>query len=509
MVSFLLLGLVCACSDDRQLGGLITQLQVPQNREQAIEGLLATARAAPARKRKQIRQRVVFALMEAYRQDSKRGQIVTALASLRSRKAEQVFVAALADAERGGEYFEAAIRSARLLGELGIKQRVPELIKALEKAHAKPREDNNTWLERTCIRALGRLGDLRATDVLIMVLGTRPGRQDFFLNKLAARSLGQLRAKRAAPHLVQALGATAHGLLLLEASRRALCRIGPGATKALLLVATGPDRSRATQAMAVLGDLGDASMVPRLVQAVDPTKNKNPELVLAWAETLLRLGHGAVRDDLVALVKSSEASLTTRRRAAELLGWYGGPALEKLLEPTCNQQGHAGAVLCWAAALALTRQGSPQDLQLLDKVAKAADETTRRYLKRYRPRLVLMQRCQARSACHKAELASKDWRVRERAVLFLSRLVASQPGVAATLARLYSAEEHAQVRQAILLGLERSADRAILPPALAKTLTASPPKRKRKAAEAPAAAQRSRMICLGEKLKRNRKGSNQ
>ena len=527
LVTVELLALIGACSDDdRLVDGLVSQLKEPVHREQAIDGLLVAVREAPAKKRAQTRQRVVFALMEAYRLDSKRGQIVSALALLRDRRAEQVFVAALGDAQRGGEYFEAAIRSARLLGELGIRRSVPQLIKALETAHAKPREDRNTWLERTCIRALGRMGDLKASDVLIKVLRTKPGRQDFFLNKLAARSLGQLRARRAAPHLVQSLGATAHGLLLLSASRRALCRIGTGAEDALWKAATSPGPGSGASAMGLLGDLGDVSVVSRLV-SIEAHKLGDAGLSLARAETLLRLGHRAVAEDLVALVKSSSASLTTRRRAAEILGWYGGSSLRELLEPTCAKESQASAVLCWAVALALSRQGTSADLELLDRVAKAGSETTRQYLRRYRPRVAMVSRCQAKGDpgqqqggarrvgdCLQKQLSSKDWRARERAVLELCKNAAAyhtagKAGLAAALARSYPGEEHAQVRQAILVGLEQLALGSALPRGLAETLAAPSPKRESKGVEAPTAAQRSRMICLGERLKRNRKGSSQ
>jgi len=499
-----LLCLAPGCSDDRQVDGLIAQLRDPLQRERAIEGLMVAVRGAPASRRAQTKQRVVYALMEAYRQDSKRGQIVTALALLRSKKAEQVFVAAMGDAERGGEYFEAAIRSARLLGELGIRRQAPALIKALEKAHAKPREDRNTWLERTLIRALGRLGDPKATDVLIKVLRTKPGRQDFFLNKLAARSLGQLRAKRAAPDLVRSLGATAHGLLLFEASRRALCRIGAGAREALLKAATKPGAPGGAAAMRVLGDLGDATVLRPLTSS-DPPWPRDANLTLAWAETLLRLGHWGAASKLAELVKSPEASLTTRRRAAELLGWYGGAPLGELLTLVCHKDGQASAVLCWAVALALTRQGGADDLALFDKVAKEGDETTRQYLQRYRPRLAMAARCKA-AGCLQKQLGHKDWRVRERAALNLGQEALGSAAVVASLARAYPGEEHPQVKQAILTSLEQLALRSRLPAGLADTL-GQRPKRKRKGGQAPAAAQRSRMICLGQRLERNQKGS--
>lgn len=501
-----------ACSGDQRVDGLITQLKDPQRREQAIEGLLVAAREAPAKKRALTRQRVVYALMEAYRVDSRRGQIVAALALLRSKEAEQVFAAALGDAAREDEYGEAAIRSARLLGELGVVKRVPELIKALEKAHATPRKDGNIWLERTCIRALGRLGDRRATAVLIKVLNTAPGKQDFYLNKLAARALGELRDPKAAPHLVRSLGATAHGLLLLEESRRALCRLGGAARKALLEAATTKAGQRAAQAMAVLGDLGDTTVVKELA-AMEPQK-LDAEVRLARAETLLRLGHKQAGGDLLKLVGAESttcqpadaAPLTTRRQAAALLGWYGVRGLKGLLECACSSKGNISAVLCWDVALAVARQGEAGDLAFLDAAARSSDEITQRYLKRYRARLTLMERCKAKASCLEAALSSKDWRERERAALMMAGKSGS--ATAARLAKLYAKEEHAQVRQAMLVALEQLVRGTVLPASVAEMLVKRRRKRKPGAGEPPTAALRSRVVCLAERLKRRkRKGA--
>ena len=518
-----LLASLCGCSEDQRVEGLIAQLAQPQRREQAIEGLLVVVRETPGSRRETIQKRAVFALMEAYRQDLHRPQIVAALALLRSRRAEQVFAAALQDAARDGEYFEAAIRSARLLGELGLRSRVPELIKALEQAQAAPRGDHNIWLERTLITALGQLGDRRATEVLVKVLQTEPARQDFYLNKLAARALGKLGAHAAAPQLVASLGATAHGLLLREESRRALCRLGPGASRALLDTATGTDGRAAVEAMRVLGDLGLQEVVPRLKTITPAAHDAHSALALARAETLLRLGFGEVAEDLLKLAGSREASLSARRRAVELLGWYGGPSVAPLMTAACGegaqvgggeqkksetQQGGTprGGVLCWTLALALTRSGGARELKLLDRVAARADEVTRHYLRRYRPRLAMVASCDSGgaaavdTACRRSRLTVADWRVRERAVLDLWR--AGKPGWPALVAKGF-AREHLQVQQAILVSLERV---ATLPRGLAGKLAMRPASgtatRAESGEDAADSATRSRMICLKERLRR-------
>jgi hypothetical protein len=200
---------------------LTAQLKVPGQREQAIDGLLVLVRQASEAKRPGVTEKVVHALKEAYRDDHCRGEIVAALALLKDPRAEEVFVAALRDADRGGTYFESAVRSARLIGELELRDQVPALVEALRKAHATPRPDRNTWLERSLIQALERLRDRRALEVLAQVLRSDPARQDFYLNRMAGRALGNLADPRAVPALVETLGTSSHGLLLFEENRRA------------------------------------------------------------------------------------------------------------------------------------------------------------------------------------------------------------------------------------------------------------------------------------------------
>ncbi len=238
--------------------------------------------------------------------------------------------------------------------------------------------------------------------------------------------------------------------------------------------------------------------------AMDAGKS-DAEVKLARAETLLRLGSG-VAEELVALVGSEEASLATRRKAAALLGWYGGPKLEDLLQPTCSGEGNAAAVLCWDTALALARQGGPKALERLDQVAKAGDKITRQYLARYRPRLALIKRCGGKASCLQAALESKDWRERERAALEAAG--GGSADFAARLARQYATEEQAEVRQAILVTLEQVSARAALPSTVAASLLKVERKIKPGAGERPTAALRSRVVCLAEQIKRSkRKGA--
>jgi hypothetical protein len=419
----------------------------------------------PRQQKAQVRTRVVDALMEAYREDASRPEIVAALAALADRRAAPVFVAALGDARRAGSYFEAAVTSARLIGELQLKSAAPEVIQALRGSLASPREDRNTWLERALVQTLARLGDPRALDVLIEVLDGDPTRQDFYLNKLAARAIGELGGRRAIRPLVRSLSTARHGLLLFEESRQALCQIGPGALPELLAAASRRDRrgqpaENAAAALRVLADIAEPGTVPQLAELARP---KDPlEYRLAAAEALIRSRATEGEQALMLILRDRQAALTARRRAADLLGWYGSHAsASAVLEADCQGSGMAQNVLCWNGALAFSRLADHDGGQALDELAQARrDPATARNIEEYRSRLKAAA-CRDDRACLRTALrTSSDWRQRERAALELGRIAAATTNdaeraeVAVLLASAF-ALSHPQVQEAILVALER------------------------------------------------------
>lgn len=488
------------CSSQDPLERFISELDEPALRERAVDGLVRLCKEAPPSKREGLRRRVVGALGEAYRVDTRRGAIVAALALLRASEAEEVFAAALRDFERGGDYFEAAIRSARMLGELGLKARVPDLVNVLNRALLVPREDRNTWLERTIIQALNRLGDRRAVPVLVKVLQREPSDQDFHLNKLAARTLGQLGDPAAAPALAKALGATQHGLLLFEESRRALCRLGAPAASEMLRAAKQRDRrgrpsGHAAAALGLLADLGRRDFVST-IQAL-PTDGAGEAYQLALVEALLRLGDDSALTRLVPVIDDEAAPLTARRRAAELFGLYGQDALALVpsLETICARSDGSSGVLCWSLALAFTRLSDASGASVLDRLATLRrDRETPGYLTRYRQRLLPALACLGKADCLARHLSAPDWRVRERAVQELGRLgqIQDAPSLAGRLLG-----EHPQVQRAILTVLERMTLDA---GAAARVFRALPDDAALRGKPAPVPDLRSRTFCLRQRL---------
>ncbi len=515
--SALLLLSLGGCRGGDRLQQLTSQLDQAGSRERAIDGLLVLIKEAPEQRRAALRTRVAHALSEAYRTDRHRGAIVSALALLRAPEGEQVFTAALADHARGGEYFEAAIRSARLIGELGLRARAPALITTLEGCLAAPRPDRNTWLERSLILALDRLADRRAVPALVKTLDGDPATQDFYLNRMAARALGKLGDLSAVPSLVRSLGQTSHGLLLLEESRRAICRIGGEATVEVLRAALARDRlgapgKNARGALLLLGDLGARDALPRLA-ALDRSK-LDADTRVSLGRAMLRLGDLRGKQALQEVIDLASAPLTARGDAARLLGLYGGAGdLGERLERECGAQGGPEAqVLCWRLALAHTRTDGPDGGARLDALlAATSDETTTQYVARYRRRLKVPEQCKGARACLLGLMGDQEWRVRERAALDLGRMERDAATVKALASRLEG--EHDQVKLALLIGLERLAKvggadeelKAALPGL--KPLVDAGKAAGEATGMAPSPALRSRLLCLRERLGRTAGGA--
>ncbi|MCC6751005.1 MAG: HEAT repeat domain-containing protein [Deltaproteobacteria bacterium] len=447
-----------ACGKRDPIDRLVSQLDEPGQREAAVEQLLVRVRKAPVAQRAQVRDRVLDALAEAYRRDEGRDQIVAALAAIGDRRAAHVFAAALGDADRDGSYYEAAVRSAQMLGELDVKEAVPELVAALRRARQRPRADRQIWLERAIIETLERLRSPQAVPALLEALEADPLRQDWNLNRLAARALGHVGSPKAAGALVRALGATGHGTLLLEEARRAICTIGAAASPEVLAGALARDRrgqprSNAAAATRLLPDLGTASALPALRRAARPTDPE--EYRLALAEARLRLGDAEDLNPLLALAGDPRAALSSRLRALELLGWHGDARTAATLaaQPS-GRDVSPPPVLRWAAALAVARSAGSEGAAPFHRrrPTEAEDPVMRQASATYHPRLGVVTDCEDDAACLEKKLAGAGWRAQERAALDLGRNRST--GALLALARRLKGA-HPQVQHAILTAMEQ------------------------------------------------------
>src|SRR5579871_3105959 len=105
--------------------------------------------------------------------------------------------------------FDGASVAATALGQIGDKSAVDALIKAVQKPLPVKTRANVVKLE--AMKSLAKIKDPRAVDALIKVLSTSADEQDFFLNKVAATSLGQFADPKSVPALVRGLFMTGRG----------------------------------------------------------------------------------------------------------------------------------------------------------------------------------------------------------------------------------------------------------------------------------------------------------
>ncbi len=151
--------------------------------------------------------------------------------------------------------------AAEALIELGDRSAVPELIKVVERAPDHWLEAGKRGLaaEQHAIRVLGELGDKRAVPALVgalaktISLGEHP----------AAKALGQLGDPAAVPALLDLLGSS--DLPLRKGAIEALGQLGSKETVSALANLLD-DSEVCFDAIIALGEIGDNSVIPQLVE---------------------------------------------------------------------------------------------------------------------------------------------------------------------------------------------------------------------------------------------------
>ncbi len=117
-------------------------------------------------------------------------------------------------------------------GREAAKKAVPDLIKAITKKLPIKTRANVVKVE--AMRALTAIKDPSAVDALDQVLETPADEQDFFLNKQAARHLGEFANPKSVNSLVRGLWMTGRNVDIFQDCRIALVRIGEPAVDKLV-----------------------------------------------------------------------------------------------------------------------------------------------------------------------------------------------------------------------------------------------------------------------------------
>jgi hypothetical protein len=250
------IALVVGChADPNDPVGQARELDDPVRRENAIANLhrlyTEALSAAGGNRSADGPRRIVDASIErltqtylAHPEDIQNGlRILDLMVEMRDPRALPALVKALDWRPEVTE--EHAIRAARLLQHLELNEGqrgevVAALGAALDRVSQNRGVDNRMRIE--FLRALGTIGDRRATPVLTRVLLRQVETQDFLINRLAAEQMGRIADPESVPALVQALFLFAPNnpaMRMNDVAAQALVRIGRPALEPLLSTLRG------------------------------------------------------------------------------------------------------------------------------------------------------------------------------------------------------------------------------------------------------------------------------
>lgn len=420
-------------------------------------------------------------LIELYK-DTKRPEHLEALARYKDDRTKPVLIEAL---DYSDDDFDRATIAAGVLGDMKATDAVDALIKAAEKPLPVKSRANNAKL--AAMRALVRIGDKRATPVLMKILGTSADEQDFALNQKAALALAELRDPAAVPALIKGLFMTGRGGNIFQECRLALVRIGQPAVDPL--IETLNEKNAEIQAMAkerkfeepppvgtpgvvphkaaiLLGDLRAKKAVPELVARLK-IKARGDE----HRSALVALGFiatPAAVDAILSVLKDGKADPAERASAADALYLSGDrravPALLEIAKSGyVTQGGQKASDLRASAAIALARIAGPETFDAFKALAdkeKDAEGVFNMAL----DRMLVAKDCGAELACYGKTLADPQWTRAEKAAFAIGFSGDPQKGVPLLLAGLKplasSTAERFPVHQAILFALTRLGDKS-------------------------------------------------
>jgi len=420
-------------------------------------------------------------LIELYK-DTKRPEHLEALARYKDDRAKPVFIEAL---EYSDDDFDRTTIAAGVLGDMKATDAVDALIKAAEKQLPVKSRANNAKL--AAMRALVRIGDKRATPVLMKILGTSADEQDFALNQKAALGLAELRDPAAVPALIKGLFMTGRGANIFQECRLALVRIGQPAIDPL--IETLEEKNPEIQAMAkerkfeepppvgtpgvvphkaaiLLGDLRAKKAVPHLAARLK-TKARGDEhrsAVLA----LGFIGSPAAVDAILSVLKDSKADPAERASAADALYLSGDRrAVPTLLETAKSgyvmSGGQKASDLRASAAIALARIAGPETFEPFKALADKEKDVAGVFGMAL-DRMLVAKDCGNDLACYGKKLQDPQWTRAEKAAFAIGFSGDSQKGIPLLLAGLKPLAsinaERFPVHQAMLFALTRLGDKS-------------------------------------------------
>ncbi len=460
------------CVDDpRDPNTWIKKLNDPREQKDAVRELVKIHDAAG-----------VPPLIDLFKK-TKDPEHLRAIASFKDKRSVPIMIDALDYSE---DSFDNASIAATSLGDTPDPSAVDPLMKALLKPLPIKTRANVVKLE--AMKSLAKIGDKRGVEALDKVLSTSADDQDFFLNKVAARSLANFRDPKSVPFLIRGLFMTGRGADIFAECRTALVAIGEPAVQPLVQAMQHKNDGLEADAKKyeflagiivqktsiLLGDLHAKSAVPALLDELkkpdDGLKAGPGKGVSGHQSVIVALGVIAtpeVKAPLMSILNDAKQPAKLRAAAAEALNALGDPAAlpsllkvagEKFInEKTKEIDGDHGALvaaaataysrLAWAEQANVTWQKLPPDLEESDAHVVFKNATAR---------LELAKACKKDVACYAKAINDKDGAKADKAALMLGRL--GKPGLAELVKALTTPDPN--TRMIVLIALGQAADKS-------------------------------------------------
>jgi len=499
-------------ADPDDVAGQARELADPVRRENAIANLLrlytnALASANGDRSAegpRQIADIIVEPLTQTYVQhdeDMQNGQrILDLLVEMRDVRSLPALTKAMQWRPEISE--EHAIRAARIMQHLELNdaqkgEAVTAISRALDAVRQNRGVDNRMRIE--FLRALGAIGDRRATPALTRVLLRQAETQDFLINRLAAEQMGLIGDPDSVPALIQALylfGPNNPAMRMNDVAAQALVRIGRPALGPLLSTLHGDNvdanqiaahyidavRQRdaeaagqmtqtsviSTDAAYALGQLGFRDAIDALITATQTggTGQLSPadaNIVLGSTTALVSINREPgdtprIRDALLASFRRVE--LPAQMQILVGMQHFMDPGLmpfflERAQRPrNADDENPDERVLAYRAFAFLANGTEVRQLRSL--FGAEPEGLTRDHWADFEPILAAAEQCNEDLACWQQKLTDSNALVVRKATYMVARYGRGNAGaVAALVAQIGHADE--EVRGEVLYALDYAA----------------------------------------------------
>ena len=217
LVALLGASTVACVSDPRDPNTWIKKLDNPVDQKDAVRELVRLKDPV-----------AVQPLIDFYKKNHD-PEVLKGIATFKDKRQVPAMIDSL---EYSDESYDNAATAAAALGDTPDPSAVEPLIKALQKPLSIKTRAN--IVKQSAMESLAKIHDPRATEAIAKILTTSADDQDFFLNKVAARELGNLGDPKGAPALIRGLFMTGRGANIYSECRVSLLQIGKPSVQPLL-----------------------------------------------------------------------------------------------------------------------------------------------------------------------------------------------------------------------------------------------------------------------------------